>query len=148
LQSTLLYLPTSHEYLPMLHHFLLAPLPFSVAISDSVSSPTVSHCFDLNLKLETTPPWNKEVKMPARWFTKFNQLLRNLTHIFKEPRYQRETPSEYIIRKLKLIGLVHDYSISEVMQFIMEAIGRTTRFLDHMVQCAIHRCNHQITKCN
>ena len=86
LQSTLLYLPTSHEYLPMLHHFLSAPLPFSVAISDSVSSPTVSHCFDLNLKLETTPPWNKEVKMPAIWFTKFSQLLRNSTNTFKELR--------------------------------------------------------------
>ena len=41
---------------------------------------------------------------------------------YKEPRYQRETPSEYIIRKLELIGLVYNYSISEVMQFIMEGL--------------------------
>ena len=37
-------------------------------------------------------------------------------------RYQCEIPSEYIIRKLKLIGLVYDNSISKVIQFIMEGL--------------------------
>src|SRR6202167_3828480 len=49
---------------------------------------------------------------------------------YKEPRFQHETPSEYIIRKLGLIGLIYIYSIGEVMQFIAEGLLDfwTTRF--------------------
>jgi len=61
-----------------------APLPPSMAISHSVSNPTMSHHSDSNLKLETMPPWNKEVKTPVRWFANFSQLLRNSTNIFKK----------------------------------------------------------------
>ena len=175
-----------------------APLPPSMTISDGVSSPTVSRRFDLILKPESTPPWNKEVKTPAVWFTKFSRLLRNSTNMFqelgkvllgrltkiaksrccsitdkgrksikdiwntischrishrrwrkhrfrtnrvgyKEPRFQHETPSEYIIRKLGLIGLIYNYSIGEVMQFIAEGLLDfwTTRFNAQFIDAVI-----------
>jgi hypothetical protein len=59
---------------------------------------------------------------------------------YKEPKYQCETPSGYIIRKLELIGLVHDYTLSEVIQSIMEGLPDfwTThlnmRFIDATVE--------------
>jgi hypothetical protein len=57
------------------------PLSSFMDISDSL---TTSHHLDLILKLESTPPWNKEGKTPAVWFTKFSRLLRNSTNIFQE----------------------------------------------------------------
>ena len=41
---------------------------------------------------------------------------------FRETSHQRESPSEYVIRKLELIGLVYNYTNSETIQAIMEEV--------------------------
>jgi hypothetical protein len=41
---------------------------------------------------------------------------------FKEASHQQESPSEYVIRKLELIGLVYNYTDSETIQAIMEEV--------------------------
>ena len=52
------------------------------------------------------PPWDKEVKPPARWFAKFSQLLRNSTSIFKEL-------GKVVPHQLTKIAKARYYSISD-----------------------------------
>jgi len=42
--------------------------------------------------------------------------------IFREAGHQHDSPSEYVIRKLELIGLVYSYTNSETIQAIMEEV--------------------------
>jgi hypothetical protein len=41
---------------------------------------------------------------------------------FREAGHQHKSPSEYVIRKLELIGLVYNYTNSETIQAIMEEV--------------------------
>jgi hypothetical protein len=41
---------------------------------------------------------------------------------FREASHQQESPSEYVIQKLELIGLVYSYTNSENIQSIMEEV--------------------------
>jgi hypothetical protein len=41
---------------------------------------------------------------------------------FRESGHQCESPSEYVIRNLELIGLVYNYTNSETIQAIMEEV--------------------------
>jgi len=58
--------------------------------------------------------------MNHHWLEK--QKLRANKARFREVGHQRESPSEYIIRKLELIGLVYNYTDLETIQAIMEQV--------------------------
>jgi len=40
----------------------------------------------------------------------------------EKPVIQRKSPSQYVIRKLKLVGLVYNYTNSKTIQAIMEEV--------------------------
>jgi hypothetical protein len=58
--------------------------------------------------------------MNHHWLEK--QKIRANKARFREASHQRESPSEYVIRKLELIGLVYNYTDSETIQAIMEEV--------------------------
>jgi hypothetical protein len=58
--------------------------------------------------------------MNHHWLDK--QKLRANKARFREVSHQRGSSSEYIIRKLELIGLVYNYTDSETIQAIMEEV--------------------------
>lgn len=58
-----------------------------------------------------------EYGMNHHWLE--NQKLRVNRARFREARHQRESPSEYVIRKMELLTLIYSYSDTEVIQAII-----------------------------
>ena len=58
--------------------------------------------------------------MNHHWLEK--QKIRANKARFREAGHQKESPSEYVIRKMELLSLVYSYSDTETIQAIMEEV--------------------------
>jgi hypothetical protein len=61
--------------------------------------------------------------MNHHWLEK--QKIRAHKARFREAGYQKESPSEYVIRKMDLLSLVYLYTDTETIQAIMEEVSGT-----------------------
>ena len=64
-----------------------------------------------------------EYGMNHHWLGK--QKLRANRARFREPGHRRESPSEYVIRKMELLTLVYSYTDTEMIQAIMMEVPGT-----------------------
>jgi hypothetical protein len=73
------------------------------------------------------------------------QKLRANKARFREARHQRESPSEYVIRKMELLMLVYSYMDTETIQAIMmEVPGTWASIINPQYQKMLRECQNAI----